>query len=306
MLGRGAFSLHFGSSTGAQGAGQALRPLPTLSLSQRRVQLRAEPGDKQPNDADLQKKFFSSPGDGQQDRPGAQQGPGSSTSSSGGGGGGQAQPNLLDNVNPYELGRQARRAFDDVWGSISSITSPTKSYVFDDILDPTLSLEEYAGDSNARTTVLVVGATGRVGRILIRKLLLRGYKVRALIRKRQGLREKPDDVPGLPSAVEVVSGDVGELADCQKAIKGVDKVRARGRARGRGEGECCGGGSMWCQGRAGQCAAVLAVCVASLCVSGQHHVIARRRPACREVDLGMAAAAVRARMRAAAAAVSAP
>jgi uncharacterized protein YbjT (DUF2867 family) len=94
--------------------------------------------------------------------------------------------------------------------------------VFDDILDPSLSLEE---DENSNdTTVLVVGATGRVGRILIRKLLLRGYKVKALIRLREGFRESKEDIQGLPSAVEVVTGDVGELKACQKAIRGVDKV----------------------------------------------------------------------------------
>jgi len=170
---------------------------------------RAEP-EKGQDDLDLQKKFFSTPSEQRK-----QQGGSSSE---------QKQQNIIDNVNPYELGRQARRAFDDVWGSISSITSPTKSYVFDDILDPTLSLEE---DADAQsTTVLVVGATGRVGRILIRKLLLRGYKVKALIRLREGIRESKEDIEGLPSAVEVVTGDVGELRHCQKAIKGVDKVRA--------------------------------------------------------------------------------
>ena len=34
----------------------------------------------------------------------------------------------------------------------------------------------------ASRQVLVVGATGRIGRIVVRKLLLRGYSVRALVR----------------------------------------------------------------------------------------------------------------------------
>jgi len=163
----------------------------------------------EPSDKDLQEKFFSSPY-----RQRKQQG----TSSNGQ----QQGKNLIDNVNPYELGRQARRAFDDVWGQLSSITAPTKSYVFDDMLDPSLQLE--TDPEAASTTVLVAGATGRVGRILIRKLLLRGYKVRALIRRREGIRESTTDIEGLPSAVEIVNGDVGELKDCQKAVKGVDKV----------------------------------------------------------------------------------
>lgn len=169
--------------------------------------LRAEP-DKD-SEAELQKKFFSSPEEQRRQQPGSSNE--------------QKQQNIIDNVNPYELGRQARRAFDDVWGQISSLTTPTKSYVFDDILDPSLSLEESSDASD--TTVLVVGATGRVGRILIRKLLLRGYKVKALIRLREGIRESKEDIEGLPSAVEVITGDVGELKHCQKALKGVDKVR---------------------------------------------------------------------------------
>lgn len=172
---------------------------------------RAEP-EQQDSESDLQKKFFSSPAEQRRQQPGS----GSSSSDQ------QKQQNIIDNVNPYELGRQARRAFDDVWGQISSLTTPTKSYVFDDILDPSLSLEEEGNESD--TTVLVVGATGRVGRILIRKLLLRGYKVKALIRLREGVRESKEDIQGLPSAVEVITGDVGELRYCQKALKGVDKV----------------------------------------------------------------------------------
>lgn len=186
---------------------------------QRHVVSRAEP-EQQDSEADLQKKFFSSPAEQRRQQPGG----GSSSSS-------DKQQNIVDSVNPYELGRQARRAFDDVWGQISSLTTPTKSYVFDDILDPSLSLEEEGNESDI--TVLVVGATGRVGRILIRKLLLRGYKVKALIRLREGIRESKEDIQGLPSAVEVVAGDVGELRHCQKALKGADKVCAAGVVWGR-------------------------------------------------------------------------
>lgn len=191
-------------------------------VQRQHVVSRAEP-DQQESESDLQKKFFSSPAEQRRQQPG----PSSSSDQ-------QKQQNIIDNVNPYELGRQARRAFDDVWGQISSLTTPTKSYVFDDILDPSLSLEEEGNESD--TTVLVVGATGRVGRILIRKLLLRGYKVKALIRLREGIRESKEDIQGLPSAVEVVAGDVGELRHCQKALKGVDKVCAAGVVRQAGGG----------------------------------------------------------------------
>lgn len=191
-----------------------IAPLNRVQQPARHV-LRAE-ADKD-SESELQKKFFSSPEEQRKQQPGSSSD--------------KQQQNIIDNVNPYELGRQARRAFDDVWGQISSLTTPTKSYVFDDILDPTLSLEEESDASD--TTVLVVGATGRVGRILIRKLLLRGYKVKALIRLREGFRESKEDIQGLPSAVEVITGDVGELKHCQKALKGVDKVRDRSKYASR-------------------------------------------------------------------------
>lgn len=137
---------------------------------------------------------------------------------------GTSQRSIIDDVNPIQLGRQARQRFDAIWGSLTSLASPTKSYVFDDVLE-SLSEDEFPADSGT-TTVLVAGATGQVGRILVRKLLLRGYKVRALVRQRQGLRESAD---GVPEAVEIVEGDVGEGKDCERAVRGVDKVRVHAR-----------------------------------------------------------------------------
>ena len=56
--------------------------------------------------------------------------------------------------------------------------------------------------------------------MLVRKLLLRGYKVKALAREHSGAENgKP-----LPPAVEVVVGDVGDEAACLRAVQGVDKV----------------------------------------------------------------------------------
>ncbi len=42
-----------------------------------------------------------------------------------------------------------------------------------------VDVPEYESPDAPSTTVLVTGATGRVGRVLVRKLLLRGYKVGA-------------------------------------------------------------------------------------------------------------------------------
>ncbi|GBF94200.1 hypothetical protein Rsub_06470 [Raphidocelis subcapitata] len=176
--------------------------------------------DREGEPEDLQQKFFARPseqGQGgqqqQQQRPGSQSRPGSGTATPAEG------ANLLDSVNPYQLGRQARQVVNELWGQLSAVAAPTKSFAFDDALD--MGLDEDAPSSAGRTRVLVVGATGRVGRILSRKLLLRGYKVRALVRRREGMRA---DAEGVPDAVEVVAGDVGEMRDCQRAVRGVDKI----------------------------------------------------------------------------------
>lgn len=128
--------------------------------------LRASKNDKQPSDSSdqLKEKYFGAQSDSSKVQPEP------STSQQG--------RNIIKDVNPYMLGKQARQAFDSVWDSITSIASPTKSYAFDDVIDA--GLDSDVSPKALSTTVLVVGATGRVGRILVRKLLLRGYKVRAI------------------------------------------------------------------------------------------------------------------------------
>lgn len=75
---------------------------------------------------------------------------------------------------------------------------------------------------------------GRVGRVLVRKLLLRGYKVKALAREHSGAENgKP-----LPPAVEVVVGDVGDEAACLRAVQGVDKVPGQSHGKKRVSMDC--------------------------------------------------------------------
>ncbi len=71
--------------------------------------------------------------------------------------------------------------------------------------------------STAHRTVLVTGATGYVGGVLVPALLGRGWTVRVLTRSRRGLSGRPwaDDV-------EVVEGDATTEADCRRALDGVD------------------------------------------------------------------------------------
>ncbi|MFI0737559.1 SDR family oxidoreductase [Streptomyces sp. NPDC021100] len=65
-------------------------------------------------------------------------------------------------------------------------------------------------------TILVTGATGKVGRVLVDRLLEAGRRVRALTRKPEEAR--------LPAAVEVAAGSLTELAGVAAALDGVDAV----------------------------------------------------------------------------------
>src|SRR6476646_4004109 len=64
--------------------------------------------------------------------------------------------------------------------------------------------------------VLVTGATGRVGRLVVNELLAAGVPVRALTRR--------PDTAALPAAVEVVAGDLIAPESLNAALQGVDSV----------------------------------------------------------------------------------
>jgi uncharacterized protein YbjT (DUF2867 family)/tryptophan-rich sensory protein len=66
-------------------------------------------------------------------------------------------------------------------------------------------------------TVLVTGATGYVGGVLVPALLDRGWRVRVLTRSRRGLEGKP-----WAHDVEAVEGDATSAQDCRRAMDGVD------------------------------------------------------------------------------------
>ena len=64
--------------------------------------------------------------------------------------------------------------------------------------------------------VLVTGATGRVGRVVVDELLDEGVPVRALTRRPEAAR--------LPAAIEVVSGDLTVPESLDAALQGVGAV----------------------------------------------------------------------------------
>lgn len=90
----------------------------------------------------------------------------------------------LDDVNPVGLGRKSRQIFDEVWrkfsglGQISRTTRPDDMEALDALLIREGPMCEFAIPGAQNTTVLVVGATSRIGRIVVRKLMLRGYSVK--------------------------------------------------------------------------------------------------------------------------------
>lgn len=144
----------------------------------------------------------------------------------------KSDSSTTDAVNPIKLGRKSRAVLDDLWEQFASITSPTRS-------SPAIPLKkEYRAGEDltdfetpqaAFTTVLVIGATGKVGRVLVRKLLLRGYTVRALVRANaEGVEERP---PGIPQSVQLVFGDIGDYAACREAAQGADKVIYAAKSR---------------------------------------------------------------------------
>ncbi|XP_021297054.1 uncharacterized protein LOC110426205 [Herrania umbratica] len=131
----------------------------------------------------------------------------------------------LDDVNPVGLGRKSRQIFDEVWRKFSGLGQISRTTRADDreALDALLIREgpmcEFAIPGAQNTTVLVVGATSRVGRIVVRKLMLRGYTVKALVRKAD-----QEVLDMLPRSVEIVIGDVGEPFTLQAAVEGCNKI----------------------------------------------------------------------------------
>ncbi|KAH6833274.1 high chlorophyll fluorescence phenotype 173 [Perilla frutescens var. hirtella] len=130
----------------------------------------------------------------------------------------------LDEVNPVGLGRRSRQIFDEVWRKFSGLGQISRTVRTDDDEAALLLREggpmcEFAIPGAQNTTVLVVGATSRVGRLVVRKLMLRGYTVKALVREAD---KKVVDM--LPTSVEIVTGDVGEPTTLKAAVEGCNKI----------------------------------------------------------------------------------
>jgi uncharacterized protein YbjT (DUF2867 family) len=71
--------------------------------------------------------------------------------------------------------------------------------------------------SESGKTVLVVGATGSIGRLVVEEAVRQGYVVRALVRT-------PSKARKFPAQVEVISGDVTHPETLTAAVDGVDAI----------------------------------------------------------------------------------
>ncbi|KAJ6790820.1 uncharacterized protein M6B38_248085 [Iris pallida] len=129
----------------------------------------------------------------------------------------------LDDVNPVGLGRKSRQIFDEVWRKFSGLGQISRIPTDEErMLDGVLirgPMCEFTIPGAQDTTVLVVGATSRIGRIVVRKLMIRGYRVKALVR-----RADQDVVDMLPRSVTIVVGDVGEPSTMKTAVEGCNKI----------------------------------------------------------------------------------
>ncbi|ERN12628.1 uncharacterized protein LOC18440847 [Amborella trichopoda] len=133
----------------------------------------------------------------------------------------QAVSMSLEDVNPVGLGRKSRQIFDEVWQKFSGLGQLSRTRTDDELATVLVRgpMCEFTIPGAQDTMVLVVGATSRIGRILVRKLMLRGYKVKALVRKAD-----EDVINMLPRPVEIVVGDVGEPSTLKGAVEGCNKI----------------------------------------------------------------------------------
>ena len=145
--------------------------------------------------------------------------------------------NLLENLDPYKAGQKLRRTLDTALttlgtglGSSTRASSATKGYYLDDRFMESSSSALYGAERNPlfdrmdaddlAPEVLVVGATGAVGRLVVRRLLLDGrFRVRVLVRD---LYSRTLNILG--TGVTYCQGDLGNVESLEYALTDVDKI----------------------------------------------------------------------------------
>ena len=144
----------------------------------------------------------------------------------------------FDAVNPVSLGRRARKEIDTAWRKFTRLGQFTSTSISEFEVERMVAGKEGLSDlvgmestgfevpEAIDTRVLVVGATGQIGRVVLNKLLLRGYTVRAMV---QSL--SPEVLENFPPSVELIKGDISVMSDAFEATRDCDKVICCARAR---------------------------------------------------------------------------
>ena len=135
------------------------------------------------------------------------------------------------NVNPVSAGKRARDAMAPLWKALTGTNRLAAELQYEReewSRMPEATLDDFRAPQAAYTKVLVVGGTGRVGRVLVRKLLLRGYKVRCMV---QELPKGTATLEGLPASIELVRGDLRDPVDVGRAVRGCNKIICCARAK---------------------------------------------------------------------------
>lgn len=119
----------------------------------------------------------------------------------------------------WEAGRNLRETLDDALDQFTGTRKSRSRFSLADGEEYERRMYSQFESEDEVPEVLVVGATGETGRIVVRKLLLRGFKVRVLVRN---LYSSTLDLLG--SGVIYTSGDLSMPATIVDAVSGVDKV----------------------------------------------------------------------------------
>jgi uncharacterized protein YbjT (DUF2867 family) len=130
---------------------------------------------------------------------------------------------ILKMLDPFRAGKKFRKTVEALTGTLSQ-ERRSMYYVDDRFNEPLFSernplLERMEDDAYA-PEVLVIGATGEVGRLVVRRLLLEGkFRVRVLVRD---LYSKTLNLLG--TGVTYCQGDLANVESLEYALTDVDKI----------------------------------------------------------------------------------
>jgi hypothetical protein len=135
---------------------------------------------------------------------------------------------LLDKLNPFQVGQNLRETLGQLTTLGTGLSTKTKQkyYLDDRFLDGSGVLSERnpylerLEKDNYVPEILVIGATGEVGRLVVRRLLLEGrFRVRVLVRD---LYSQTLNLLG--TGVTYCQGDLGNMESLEYALTDVDKI----------------------------------------------------------------------------------